>query len=311
MKIVVAGSSGLIGSALVRVLRSEADGQAHEVLRLVRRTAMADDEVSWDPDNRRGPDVAALQGVDAAINLAGVGVGDHRWTDDYKRQILDSRVSSTELLAQALAQLEPRPRVLLSGSAVGYYGDTGDTEVDEDSPAGTDFLAEVAVAWEAAAAGAADAGIQTVHLRTGIVWSTKGGALGKVLPMFRAGAGGRLGSGKQYLSWIARPDYIAAVRYLLSADGSIGSADGVSGAVNMTAPNPVTNREYTKAVAAAVHRPALFPAPAAALKIALGGFADSVVTGQRVIPKRLLDAGFEFAYPEVGPALRALIEANA
>lgn len=304
MKIVIAGSSGLIGSALVRVLRSEGDGQAHQVVRLVRREASADDEVAWDPSAGRGPDVAALEGVDAAINLAGVGVGDHRWTDDYKRQILDSRVSSTRLLVAALRQLEPRPRVLLSGSAIGYYGETGDTEVDEDSPAGKDFLADVAVKWEAAADPAADAGIRTVRLRTGIVLSTKGGALGKVLPMFRAGVGGRLGSGKQYLSWIARPDYVAAVRFLLEAES-------VSGPVNMTAPNPVTNREYTKAVADAVHRPAVFPAPAAALKLALGGFAGSVVGGQRVIPKRLLDAGFEFAYPEVGAALRALIEANA
>jgi uncharacterized protein len=304
MKIVIAGSSGLIGSALVRVLRSEGDGHAHQVLRLVRREAAADDEVTWDPGAGRGPDAAALEGVDAAINLAGVGIGDHRWTDDYKRQILQSRVSSTTVLAEALARLEPRPRVLLSGSAIGYYGDTGDTEVDENSPAGDDFLAEVAETWEEAAAAAADAGIRTVRLRTGIVLSTKGGALGKVLPMFRVGIGGRLGSGKQYLSWIARPDYVAAVRFLLEADG-------ISGPVNMTAPNPVTNREYTKAVADAVHRPALFPAPTAALKLAIGGFAGSVVGGQRVIPKRLLEAGFEFAYPEIGPALRALIEANA
>jgi uncharacterized protein (TIGR01777 family) len=304
MKIVIAGSSGLIGSALVRVLRSEGDGQAHQVVRLVRREATADDEISWDPGAGRGPDVAALDGVDAAINLAGVGVGDHRWTDDYKRQIVESRVSSTELLVHALQQLKPLPSVLLSGSAIGYYGETGETEVDEDSPAGTDFLADVARSWEAAAAPAAEAGIRTVRLRTGIVLSTKGGALGKVLPMFRAGVGGRLGSGKQYLSWIARPDYIAALRFLLETKS-------VSGPVNMTAPNPVTNREYTKAVADAVHRPALFPAPATALKLALGGFAGSVVGGQRVIPKRLLDAGFEFGYPDVGPALRALIEANA
>jgi uncharacterized protein len=304
MKIVIAGSSGLIGSALVRVLRSEGDGQAHQVLRLVRREAAADDEVTWDPGAGRGPDAAALAGVDAAINLAGVGIGDHRWTDDYKRQILQSRVSSTTVLAEALTRIEPRPQVLLSGSAIGYYGDTGDTEVDENSPAGHDFLAEVAETWEAATTPAADAGIRTVRLRTGIVLSTKGGALGKVLPMFRVGVGGRLGSGKQYLSWIARPDYVAAVRFLLEADG-------ISGPVNMTAPNPVTNREYTKAVADAVHRPALFPAPTAALKLAIGGFAGSVVGGQRVIPKRLLEAGFEFAYPEIGLALRALIEANA
>jgi uncharacterized protein (TIGR01777 family) len=304
MKIVIAGSSGLIGSALVRVLRSEGDGQTHQVLRLVRRAAAADDEISWDPAAGRAPDAADLAEVDAVINLAGVGLGDHRWTDDYKQQIVDSRVASTALLSKAIAQLEPRPRVLLSGSAIGYYGDTGDNTVDESTPAGTDFLADLAARWEAATGAATDAGIRTVVLRTGIVLSTKGGALGKVLPMFRVGVGGRLGSGKQYLSWIARPDYNSAVRFLLDADG-------ISGAVNMTAPNPVTNREYTKALAAAVHRPALFPAPTAALRIALGEFARSVVGGQRVLPKRLLDAGFEFAYPEVGPALRALIDANA
>jgi uncharacterized protein (TIGR01777 family) len=274
------------------------------VLRLVRRAAAADDEISWDPAAGRAPDAADLAGVDAAINLAGVGLGDHRWTDEYKQQIVDSRISSTELLSTALAQLDPLPRVLLSGSAIGYYGDTGDTAVDESAPAGTDFLADVAVRWEAATGAATDAGIRTVLLRTGIVLSTKGGALGKVLPMFRLGVGGRLGSGKQYLSWIARPDYNSAVRFLLEADG-------ISGAVNMTAPKPVTNREYTKALADAVHRPALFPAPTAALRVAIGEFAGSVVGGQRVLPKRLLDAGFEFAYPDIESALRALIEANA
>lgn len=304
MKIVVSGASGLIGSALVRVLQSESEGHAHEVLRLVRRAATAQDEISWDPAAGRGPDLSALEGIDAAINLAGAGLGDHRWSADYKQQVLQSRLSSTTLLVEALASVEPRPRVLLSGSAIGYYGDTGDHEVDEESPAGTDFLADVAEQWEAAASAAADAGIRTICLRTGIVLSTKGGALGKVLPLFKAGLGGRLGSGHQYLSWIARPDYVAATRFLLDAEG-------VSGPVNLTAPEPVTNREYTRAVAAAVHRPALFPAPALALKAALGGFAESIVRGQRVVPKRLLDSGFEFGYPDITSALRALIAANA
>jgi uncharacterized protein (TIGR01777 family) len=303
MKIVVTGSSGLIGSALVRVLRSEDEGHAHELVRLVRREAKADDEISWDPDAGRGPEVGALDGVDAAINLGGVGLGDHRWSDDYKKQILDSRLSTTRLLVEALTALKTPPKVLLSGSAIGIYGDTGDREVDEDSPIGSDFLAEVAAQWEAAASPAPGAGIRTVYLRTGIVLSTKGGALGKVLPLFKAGLGGRLGSGHQYLSWIARPDYIAALRFLL--DGDIG------GPVNLTAPSPVTNREYTKALGAAMHRPALFPAPTPALKVALGEFAGSVVTGQRVLPKRLLDAGFEFGYPEVDAALQALITASA
>src|SRR5665213_3344370 len=304
MKIVVSGASGLIGSALVRVLRSEDDGHAHQVLRLVRRPATAPDEVEWDPAAGRGPDPKSLLGVDAAINLAGAGTGDKRWSADYKRQILESRLSSTRLLIDALSALEPRPRVLLSGSAICYYGDTGDREIDENSPAGTDFLADVVVQWEAASAAASAAGIRTVQLRSGIVLSTKGGALGKVLPLFKAGVGGRLGSGRQYISWIARPDHIAAMRFLLDADD-------ISGPINLTAPNPVTNREYTKAIAAAVHRPAFFPAPSVALKAVLGEFAGNVVGGQRVLPNRLIDAGFEFGYPEIGPALLALVQANA
>jgi len=304
MKIVITGSSGLIGSALVRVLRSEGDGQAHQVLRLVRRDATADDEVSWDPAAGRGSDRSLLQGVDAAINLAGAGLGDHRWSDRYKKEILESRTSSTRLLTEALATLDPKPAVVLSGSAIGYYGDTGDRFIDEEAPPAEDFAAVTAREWEQAAVAASDAGIRTVFLRTGIVLSTKGGALGKVLPLFKAGVGGRLGSGHQYISWIARPDHIAAMRFLLDADD-------VSGPVNLTAPNPVTNREYTKAIAAAVHRPALFPAPTLALKAVLGEFAGNVVGGQRVTPKRLVDAGFEFGYPEIGPALLALIEANA
>jgi uncharacterized protein (TIGR01777 family) len=304
MKIVVTGSSGLIGSALVRVLNSEAEGHAHEVLRLVRREATAADEISWDPAAGRGPDLELLRGVEAAINLAGAGLGDHRWSDGYKKEILDSRTSSTRLLTEALASLDPKPTVLLSGSAIGFYGDTGDRFVDEDAPAAQDFAATVAREWEDAAAAASDAGIRTVFLRTGIVLSTTGGALGKVLPLFKAGVGGRLGGGHQYISWIARPDHIAAMRFLLDATD-------VSGPVNLTAPNPVTNRDYTKAIAAAVHRPALFPAPTIALKAVLGEFADNVVGGQRVLPKRLLDAGFEFGYPDIGPALRALVEAHA
>jgi uncharacterized protein len=304
MRIVISGSAGLIGSALVRVLRSEDEGHAHEVLRLVRRPSTAEDEISWDPEAGRGPGRKALEGVDAAINLAGAGLGEHRWSDQYKKEILRSRVSSTRLLAEALAGLDRRPKVLLSGSAIGYYSDTGDREVDEDAPAGTDFLAGVVEQWEAAATKATDAGIRTVFLRTGIVLTTKGGALGKVLPLFKAGLGGRLGSGHQYLSWIARPDHIAAMRFLLDAEQ-------LRGPVNVTAPIPVTNAEYTKALAAAVHRPAFFPAPKLALKAALGGFAGSVVTGQRALPKRLVAAGFEYGYPDLSDALRALLDANA
>jgi uncharacterized protein (TIGR01777 family) len=300
MRILVSGSSGLVGSALTRVSRGEGD----EVLRLVRRPARADDEVSWDPSTDTAPDLAAIDGADAVVHLAGAGVGDHRWTDSYKREIRDSRVRSTALLATTLARLEHPPRVLLSGSAVGYYGAAGDVEVDENSPAGNDFLARVCQEWEDAATPAADAGIRTVLLRSGIVLSMRGGALGKVLPLFRAGLGARLGAGKQYVSWIARPDHVSALRFLLTADD-------VSGAVNLTAPNPVTNAEYTKEIAAAVHRPAWLISPAPALRVALGEFADTVVTGQRVLPTRLLTAGFTFGYPQLGGALRALLDSQS
>lgn len=300
MRILVSGSSGLVGSALTRVSRGEGD----QVLRLVRRPAKADDEVSWDPSSDTAPDLSAIDGVDAVVHLAGAGIGDHRWTDTYKREIRDSRVRSTALLASTLSRLERPPRVFLSGSAVGYYGNARDTEVDENSPAGSDFLADVVKEWEAAATPAIDAGIRTVCLRSGIVLSTRGGALGKVLPLFRAGIGARLGSGKQYVSWIARPDHVSALRFLLNADD-------VSGAVNVTAPTPVTNAEYTRDIAAAVHRPAFLISPAAALRVALGEFADTVVTGQRVLPKRLLDAGFTFAYPKLDAALRALLDSQS
>lgn len=300
MRVLVSGSSGLIGSALVRVLRSDGD----EVFRLVRREKSADDEVSWDPAQGRGPDPVAIEGVDAVVHLAGAGVGDHRWTDAYKQELTESRVDSTRLLATVLAGLDRLPQVFLSGSAVGYYGDTGDTEVDENSPAGKDFLAQLCVQWEAASEPAAQAGIRTVGMRSGIVLSTKGGALGKVLPLFRAGLGGRLGSGKQYVSWIARPDHVAAIRFLMTADD-------ITGAVNLNAPSPVPNAAYTKAIAGAVRRPALFAAPSPALKLALGEFADTVLTGQRVLPSRLQAAGFKFGYPEVEVAVRALVESNA
>jgi uncharacterized protein len=300
VRILVSGSSGLIGSALVRVARSEGD----DVLRLVRREKRADDEVSWDPSSGRAPAPAESEGLDAVVHLAGAGVGDRRWTVAYKEQISASRVGSTALLAMAIAGLERKPGVFLSASGVGYYGAAGDAEVDENSPAGKDFLADLCQQWEAAAQPAVSAGVRTVWLRSGIVLSTKGGALGRVLPLFRAGVGGRLGSGKQYVSWIARPDHLAAMRFLIDAAN-------ISGAVNVTAPNPVTNTVYTKAIAAAVRRPALFVAPSLALKVALGGFAETILTGQRVLPNRLQAAGFEFGYPEVEVALRALIEAGA
>ncbi|MCX5382858.1 TIGR01777 family oxidoreductase [Streptomyces sp. NBC_00083] len=293
MKIAVTGSTGLIGTELVRSLR--ADG--HEVLRLVRRGADAPDEVAWDPA-RQYVDAAGLTGCEAVVHLAGAGVADHRWTDAYKKQIRDSRVLGTAALAEALASLDTPPKVLVSGSAVGYYGDTGSRAVDESAPPGDGFLPSVCVEWEEAAGPAEEAGIRTVFARTGLVVSRRGGAWAKLIPLFRAGLGGRLGSGRQYMSFIALHDEVAALRFLLDTES-------LSGPVNLTAPEPVTNREVTEAMSRVLHRPALLPVPGAALRVALGEAAGDVLAGQRVVPAALLAAGFRYAFPSVEAALRA------
>ncbi|MGY1840441.1 MULTISPECIES: TIGR01777 family oxidoreductase [unclassified Modestobacter] len=298
MKVAVTGSSGLIGTALVPAL--QADG--HEVLRLVRRTPRTADEHRWDPGHRQ---IAAtvLSDVDAVVNLAGVGVGDRRWSEGHKQRVLRSRVDSTTTVSQALADAaaaDPdRPRVLLSGSAVGFYGDTGDRVVDESAPAGTDFLARVCVAWEGATAPAADAGIRVATLRTGLVLG-RGGLLGRMLPLFRVGLGGRLGSGRQYQPWISLRDEVDAIRFLLTTD--------VSGPVNLTGPAPVTNAEFTAALGRAVHRPAVLPVPAPALHLVLGEFAEvGVLAGQRAVPAVLQAAGFRHAHTDVDAALAAAL----
>jgi uncharacterized protein (TIGR01777 family) len=296
MKIVVTGASGLLGSALVTTLR----GDGHDVVRLVRRPLRTGDEEQWDPAAHE-LDPSIISGVDAVVHLAGVGVGDKRWTDDYKRSIRASRIDGTTTIAAALAAATQPPKVLLSASAVGFYGDTGEDQVDESSASGNGFLAEVVRDWEAACAPAADAGVRVVTMRTGVVLARKGGALGKVLPLFRLGLGGRLGDGLQWMSWIALPDYLFALRFLLDHDD-------VSGPVNVTSPEPVRNREYTKAIGRAVHRPALAIVPATALRAALGGFADEgVLVSQRVVPTRLEEAGFNFAFGDIDSALTAIL----
>ena len=295
MKVVVGGASGLIGQALVGALGRE----GHEVLRLVRREARSKDEVRWDPGQPLDP--AALAGVDAAVNLVGAGVGDRRWTPAYKKVLLDSRVGSTHTLAAALAALEPRPRVFVAGSAVGYYGaDHGAEELDEKSAAGEDFLARLCVQWEAAAAPAANAGIRVAHARTGLVIDSSGGAAKRMFPLFKLGLGGRLGSGRQYWPCISLEDEVRALLFLLTADG-------VSGPVNLAAPEPTTNAKLTQALGRTLHRPTLAPAPGFALKLVLGEFAGAVLGSQRVVPKALLAAGFTFRHPDVDTIVGAAL----
>lgn len=294
-RIAVTGSTGLIGAALVRSLL--ADG--HEVVRLVRRPATAGDEVEWDP-KRQYVDVAGLVGCDAVVHLAGAGVGDHRWTQAYKREIRDSRVLGTAAIAEAVASLDTPPKVLLCGSAVGYYGDTGDRAVDESAPPGDGFLPSVCVEWEEAAAAAQEAGVRTAFGRTGLVVAREGGAWGRLFPLFKAGLGGRLGNGRQYWSFIALHDHVAALRHIIDTPA-------LSGPVNLTGPDPVTNREVTAAMGRVLHRPALFTAPAPALRIALGDFASDVLGSQRVLPGQLLDSGFSFAFPGIDEAIRAAL----
>lgn len=294
MRIAITGASGLIGTALVPHLRS----QGHEVVRLVRRPARGADEITWDPAAGT-VDLGALEGADAVVNLSGAGVGDHRWTDAYKQEILDSRVQSTRTIATAMTQLSHRPSVLVSASAIGYYGDTGDAPVDETSPKGTGFLCDVVQAWEDAADPARDAGIRVVHPRTGLVVAKEGGAWARMFPLFRLGLGGKLGSGRQYWSWISMQDEIAALTTLLSGD--------LAGAVNLTGPNPATNGEVTAAMGRVLGRPTLLPAPAFALKAVLGEFSVEVLGSSRVLPKVLEGAGFAFADTTVESAIRSAL----
>lgn len=296
MDIVVSGSHGLIGSALLPALARA----GHRARRLVRSRPGPDD-VSWDP--MAGTiDAGRLEGVDGVVHLAGVGIGDKRWTTAQKARILDSRVKGTTLLATTLARLPHPPRVLVSASAVGYYGDRGDEVLTEESPAGEGFLARLVQAWEEAAAPAAEAGVRVVNTRNGIVQSPAGGALKKQLPLFRLGLGGPLGSGRQWVSWITIDDEVAAILHALATDS-------LHGPVNLTAPQPVSSRDLARAVGRALHRPAVLPVPRAALALVLGRemTTEMLVASQRVVPSRLEASGFRFRHPEVGAAMEALL----
>ena len=290
-RIAITGASGLIGTALVGHLKSE----GHTVQRFVRRPVVAPDEIQWDPKTGY-VDIEALRGVDAVIHLAGVGVGDKRWSKKYKSEILNSRLLGTTAIAHAVNEV--KPQVFISASAIGWYGESGNRSVVEADRVGDDFLAAVCREWEGAADLATD--VRTVKIRTGLVLDPTGGALGKMLPLFRLGLGGKLGNGKQWWSWITLHDVIRAITFLLE--------NKVSGPVNLTSPNPVTNQEFTSALARAMHRPALFPAPAIALKIALGGFSSEILGSKKVIPQALTDTGFTWDYPHITNALTALIQ---
>ena len=295
MKVAVSGASGLIGSALVPAL--EAAG--HDVLRLVRREAAEPNEVAWSPAEGR-IDTAALADVDAFVNLSGANIG-RRWTERRKAEILESRVDSTSLLARTAVGLDPPAAALVSSGGVGTYGDRGDDVLTEESTLGSGFLADVGRAWEAAAEPARQAGVRVVSFRQGIVLTSRGGALERMLTPFRLGLGGRLGSGRQWWSWVALEDSVAGFRFALESE--------LSGAVNLSSPNPATNAQFVKAFGRALHRPAVIPAPAFAVKAAFGEMGESaLLEGQRVLPAKLLAAGFELRYPDLDAALARAVE---
>ena len=297
MRVVVTGASGLIGTALRASLASD----GIEVTRLVRGTASSATDVRWDPRAPGGGlDPAVLSGADAVVHLSGAPVAGGRWTQARKQELRDSRILSTGALIEAMLAAAAPPPVLLCGSAVGWYGDTGDRSVAEGAPAGTGFLARLVEDWEAATAPASAAGIRVANLRSGVVLSGRGGMLGPLAPLFKLGLGARLGTGRQYLSWIEIADWVAAARFLL------GAAE-LTGPVNLTSPAPVTNAQFTAAFAAAVHRPALLWVPSALVQVALGELSTELLGSTRVIPAKLERAGFAFRYPGIGPALAAAL----
>jgi uncharacterized protein (TIGR01777 family) len=297
MIIAITGSTGLVGTALLSALEAE----GHLVRRLVRRNVRdSDREIHWDPDAGQ-IDAEELNGVDAAVHLAGESVAGGRWTVDLKRRILDSRVQGTRLLCEALAGLDMKPTVLVSASATGFYGNRGDEVVDESSAPGSGFLADVCRQWEAATAPARDAGIRVVNLRIGPALSPKGGALAKMLTPFRLGLGGVIGSGRQWCSWIALDDLVSAIKFVLASEQ-------LAGPVNAVAPGAVTNREFTMTLGRMLGRPTIFPMPAFAARLAFGEMADEMLLGGvRVEPQALTATGFRFAYPQLEPALRHLL----
>ena len=298
MKVLISGSTGLIGSALIPVLTDA----GHEVVRLVRSAPIAgESEVHWDPESER-IDTAGLEGMDAVVHLAGENIGSARWTRGKKARIFDSRVKGTRLLCESLANLTRPPQVLVCASAIGYYGNRGTETVNEESTSGFGFLAEVCVEWEIATEPLAETDIRLVNLRMGIVLSSEGGPLAKMLPPFKMGVGGVLGNGRQYMSWIALDDAVAAIHHTLVTDS-------LQGPVNNVAPHPVTNRELTKALGRVLRRPTLFPLPSFGLRLMFGReMANELfLSSTRVVPTRLLESGYAFQYADLEGALRHVL----
>ena len=290
MKVLITGSSGLVGSALTDYFVANGD----EVIRLLRRSAPADSPV-WDPENGE-INLAGVRDISAVVHLAGDNLGEGRWNDRKKNSILNSRVKGTKLLSEYFAATEHKPIVILSASAVGYYGNRGEERVDEASKPGKGFLTDVCRQWEDATASAVDAGIRVVNLRLGVILSAEGGALKKMLLPFRIGLGGVIGSGKQYMSWVSIDDVTGMIQHIIANEA-------VRGPVNLVSPNPVSNREFTKTLGQILNRPTIFPMPAFAARIAFGEMADELLlSSTRVIPKKLMDSGYEFRHPELGGA---------
>lgn len=297
MKILIGGSHGLVGSALIKSLES----QGHEIFRLVRHAPGSKTEVEWSPD-RYSIALARLEGFDAAVNLAGESIAEGGWTDEKKRRIRESRVKGTKLLGDALANLTVPPKTFICASAIGYYGNRGDEILTETSAPGKDFLSEVCSEWEKATALAMEKGIRVVNARFGIILDRHGGALKKMLPPFRMGAGGKIGSGKQWMSWIALDDVIGALNFALTQES-------LSGPVNFVAPNPVTNAEFARTLGNVLSRPTLFPMPAFVVKLLFGEMGEALLLGsERVAPKRLMAEGYEFRYSQLESALRHILE---
>ncbi|MCW2539712.1 MAG: hypothetical protein JWN95_1437 [Frankiales bacterium] len=298
MKVVLAGASGFLG----RAISAELAEHGHELTVLVRRPPTIANEVQWRP-GRGELDPATISGVDCVLSLSGAGIADKRWNTEYKRLLLDSRVSPTKTIADAIARLDPhlRPGAFVSASAIGFYGERGDQPLPETAAAGDGFLAGLVQAWEAATAPAAAAGVRVAFLRTGLVLSARGGLMAKLIPLYKAGLGGKLGSGVQYQSWITLADEIAAIRFVLESD--------LSGPVNLVGPSPVRNAEFSRCLGEVLHRPAIFPTPAFGIRLVIGEFAnEGVLASQRVIPEALSQHGYEFRHSDLKAALQWAID---